>query len=124
MAIYYAASTGGFYDTKISRKKPKDTVQITDAYRVELLEGQADGKIIWPDENGYPVLIDKEPMTAEEENGILKRQAAALLNECNAEALGYLETGTTMPAELAEYRAALRAAIEYQGTDLITLPNR
>ena len=57
--MFYAKSTGGFYDAAIHGDNiPSDAVEITSDYRWELISGQSEGKIISSDENGYPVLID------------------------------------------------------------------
>jgi hypothetical protein len=45
-------------------KIPADAVEITEAERVQLLAGQAAGKRIIPNEDGYPILADPEPPTA------------------------------------------------------------
>lgn len=63
----YSKLTGGFYDTEINGADiPLDAVEITDDTWVDLLNGQAEGKIISPDENGYPVLTDPLPPSHEE----------------------------------------------------------
>ncbi|WP_081284699.1 hypothetical protein [Chromobacterium subtsugae] len=55
--IYYAKSTGGFYDPEIhGAAMPSDAVQITDAQHEALLAGQAAGQIITSDSGGNPVL--------------------------------------------------------------------
>ena len=57
--MFYAKSTGGFYDAAIHGDNiPSDAVEITSDYRWELISGQSEGKIISSDESGYPILID------------------------------------------------------------------
>lgn len=64
---YYSKSTGGFYDDEINGDDiPEDTVEITDETWMALLNGQAEGKIISPDDNGYPVLTALPPPTQRE----------------------------------------------------------
>lgn len=64
MAIKYAKSTGGFYNTLIHGSNiPADAVEIIEQYHQELLDGQSSGKIISSDANGYPILIDPTPKT-------------------------------------------------------------
>ena len=47
-------------------KIPADAVEITDEEHAALIEGQASGKIITADENGYPILSDPPPPTTEQ----------------------------------------------------------
>ena len=64
---YYSKNTGGFYDDEIHGDDiPADVVEITDDTWMELLNGQAEGKIISADENGYPVLTASPPPTQQE----------------------------------------------------------
>ena len=63
----YSKSTGGFYSREIHGDNiPTDAVEITTEQHAALLEGQSQGKIISADENGYPILIDPPPLTAEQ----------------------------------------------------------
>lgn len=63
----YSKFTGGFYDVEINGDDiPQDAVEITDDTWFDLLNGQAEGKIISPDENGYPILTDPPPPSHEE----------------------------------------------------------
>ncbi|HDN9015381.1 TPA: DUF4376 domain-containing protein [Aeromonas salmonicida] len=57
--MYYAKSTGGFYDTSIHGKKiPANAVEISDSYHSDLLQAQSAGKKITANEDGYPIAID------------------------------------------------------------------
>lgn len=63
----YSQLTGGFYDVEINGDDiPQDAVEINDDTWMALLNGQAEGKIISPDENGYPVLTEPLPLTRQE----------------------------------------------------------
>lgn len=65
--MFYAKSTGGFYDTAIHGDNiPADAVEITTDEHQALLEGQSQGKIISADKNGKPVLKDPPPPAAEQ----------------------------------------------------------
>ena len=65
--MFYAKSTAGFYDTAIHGDNiPADAVEITDEEHTALLEGQSQGKLIVADANGFPVLQDPPPPTAEQ----------------------------------------------------------
>lgn len=83
MNIYYSKSTGGFYDAAIHGDKiPADAVEITAEQHAALLEGQSQGKIISADENGYPILIDPPPLTAEQiQEAVTAARAAAYVKE-------------------------------------------
>ncbi|MFG6205304.1 phage tail assembly chaperone [Pseudomonas retamae] len=61
MSIFYAASTGGFYDDAVHVAMPDDAVEITAKLRSELLAGEAQSLVIGADENGRPVLKKLEP---------------------------------------------------------------
>lgn len=64
MTKYYSKSTAGFYSDDIHGKNiPDDSVEITNEKWLELLNGQAGGKIIAADKKGYPVLTDPPPLT-------------------------------------------------------------
>jgi hypothetical protein len=56
MSIYYAKSTGGFYDTGIHKNIPSDAIEITKEKRRDLLEAQSIGAKIVSDESGNPIL--------------------------------------------------------------------
>ena len=65
--MFYAQSTGGFYDREINGDNiPADAVEITAEEHVALLEGQSQGKMIAADENGYPILQDPPQPTADQ----------------------------------------------------------
>lgn len=56
---YYSKETGSFYKLEIHGDSiPADAVEITDEEHAALLVGQAGGKRIVADENGYPILVD------------------------------------------------------------------
>ena len=65
--MFYAQSTGGFYDTAIHGDNiPADAVEITKEQHAALLEGQSQGKVISADKNGKPSLKDPPPPTTEQ----------------------------------------------------------
>ena len=67
MNMFYSAQTGGFYSREThGDNMPDDVVEITKEDHSALLEGQSQGKVIAADENGYPILIDPPPPTAEQ----------------------------------------------------------
>ncbi|MGV3346432.1 tail fiber assembly protein [Enterobacteriaceae bacterium LUAb1] len=69
MTIFFSAENKGFYDDEIKSTYcdvgawPDDAVEISNDVYNKMMNGQGDGKIIEPDENGYPVLKDASPPT-------------------------------------------------------------
>lgn len=60
--LYFSSQTGGFYATEIHGDNiPDDAVEISESQHAALVEGQAQGKIIVPDEKGRPILQDPPP---------------------------------------------------------------
>jgi len=61
--MLYAKSTGGFYTEEIHGANiPEDAVEISGELHTFLIDGQAQGKTIAGDDNGFPVLVD-DPIT-------------------------------------------------------------
>ena len=59
-AMYYSASTGGFYSAAIRcNNMPDDVVQISLERYKQLIRGQANGRKIVPDAFGFPKLSDR-----------------------------------------------------------------
>lgn len=81
--MFYSKSTSGFYSRDIHGDNiPEDAVDITSEQHAALLEGQSQGKIISADENGYPILIDPLPLTAEQiQEAVTAARAAAYVKE-------------------------------------------
>lgn len=85
--MFYAKSTGGFYDADIHGAAiPADSVEITSAEHEALLDGQSQGKQIVGDASGLPVAVDPQPPTLAE----LKTAKNAAINA----ARGTANTGT------------------------------
>lgn len=60
MKIYFSKSTLGFYlDQVHGEKTPGDAVEISAELHQELLNGQAEGRVISADDGGAPVLVDQ-----------------------------------------------------------------
>lgn len=89
--MFYSKSTGGFYSNEIHGDKiPEDAIEITHEYHAALLEGQSQGKIISADENGYPILINPPPLTAEQiQEAVTAARAAAYVKESDPLFLKY-----------------------------------
>lgn len=92
---FYSANNKGFY-LESGRDLfegsplgwPEDAVEITASEYSDLFIGQANGKIIVPDENGYPVLTNPPslpPPSQEQRVAIAEQQRQALRSEADAE---------------------------------------
>ncbi|HHQ9813521.1 TPA: tail fiber assembly protein [Escherichia coli] len=65
--MFYSANTSGFYTPQINGENiPGDAVEITEDKYFELLQDQANGKLITSDGKGNPVAIDPPPPTQAE----------------------------------------------------------
>ncbi|WP_083384092.1 tail fiber assembly protein [Cupriavidus sp. USMAHM13] len=65
MAMFYAPSTQGFYDSEINGGAiPKDAVEIDQSHYEALQAGQEDGKLIRAGADGAPCLADVPGPTA------------------------------------------------------------
>lgn len=78
--FFYSKSTKGFYTEDIHGNDiPEDVVEVSLEEHKELMDGQANGKKIVPDETGNPILIDFVPSPediAEQENRNAIKQSA------------------------------------------------
>lgn len=73
--MFYAQSTGGFYDSAIHGDNiPADSVEITVEEHQALLAGQSNGKRIVADAAGRPVLADPPALTVAEVWGRIKAE--------------------------------------------------
>jgi len=89
---YYSAEKGGFFLYSFkeiyedsANGWPKDVVEITDEQYKNLLNGQAQGKIITADSKGYPVLVDPPPPTQEQLSVAAEAERKTLLAEATVE---------------------------------------
>ena len=81
METLFSASTGGFYSSARPDGIPDDAVTISSDEYMKLLEGQAEGKIIKPDETGYPTLISPPEPSPTELAMIERDQKLAVANQ-------------------------------------------
>lgn len=94
--MLYAASTGGFYASEIHGNNiPADAVEVTDSEYAALFTGQAEGKVIAPDNAGRPVLQDRPPPTAEQVRAAKVAMVQSHMEE-SARALGYDSIGNAI----------------------------
>lgn len=100
--MYYSKTTKGFYDQ--TNTLPPDAVQISKERYRELLEGDAAGKNIEADEQGYPILVD--PVVVEIPYDLKRRREYPPLTDL-ADALYWQSQGdqTKMDAYLAAVEA-------------------
>jgi len=63
--ITFSPSTRGFYDRTIHARVPADAVDISEARHRQLIEAQAEGKILYVDDDGTP-RFRQETLTAHE----------------------------------------------------------
>ena len=101
MTKYYSAIEEGFYDSNIHSTIPEDGVAISDQLHEELLEDQADGKVIVDDGNGNPIAV-------------VPSYSNALLIQAAADRIRLILTNT----------AWTQAADEYPGTQALWAPYR
>ena len=80
MKVFYSAKDNGFYPDDIEfNNLPDDLIEISVDYWQELLNGQNGKKEISSDKNGYPVLVDVAPATAEQLKVIASREKERLM---------------------------------------------
>ncbi len=120
--MFYAKSTGGFYDREIHGSNiPSDAVEITSAEHAALLAAQSSGKRIEAYANGYPVAVDPPPPTMAE----VQAAALAAIDAAAGAARGrYITVATGQEATymLKESQARAYAAAGYPAASVATYP--
>lgn len=106
-SAFYSKTTGGFYIPGIHETMPDDAVEISEARRVELMDGQAKGKRIEPNSDGLPVLVERV-VTDEQRVAAQLRKASAYLAETDWYITRMAETGKEIPPDVLALRAAAR----------------
>ena len=105
--IYYCESTGGFYEDLVNKKAiPDDKVEISAAYRLELLKGQVQGQCIVTDDQGYPVLIDVQPPSEQELRAVALAKRDDLVREASTK-IATLQDAVDLGEATTEEQAAL-----------------
>lgn len=106
--MFYAKSTGGFYDPTIHTTIPDDAVEISADRHQTLLAAQSTGKHIKADADGHPIAIDLPTPTTADLLIAVRRERNARLRGCDWTQLSDSPlTGTDRAAWVA-YRKALR----------------
>jgi hypothetical protein len=114
--LYYAASTGGFYDSAIHGSNiPADAVEITQAEHTALFDGQSAGKIIVPDAKGKPVAADPPAPTNDELAATIRAERNARIAACDWTQTLDCPLSAQAKAAWAAYRQALRDVPEQAG---------
>lgn len=123
---FYSKSTGGFYDSEISGDDiPQDTVDITDDTWITLLNGQDEGKIISPDDNGYPVLTEPPLPSHGELIQLAENERQSLLTHADAVMLDWrteLMLGEISDASRENLSAWLAYKNDVKSVDVTTDP--
>lgn len=126
MALFFAPSTQGFYDSEIHGGAiPDDAVEIDQRSYDALQAGQADGKLIQAGTDGAPCLVDAPGPTAEE---LLyaaqvkrdQRMAAAALSIAPLQ--DAVELGIATASESAELSAWRTYRVDLNRLDLTVEP--
>lgn len=92
---------------------PDDAVEISEEKYQALLAGQTQGKIIVPDEKGYPVLADPLPPTPEQYIAEAEREKRRLMQTA-IETTKNLEYAVELTMASTEEKAALAAWKKYR----------
>lgn len=117
---FYSPSKRGFYNTQTPKNYiPEDVVEITETYWKDLLALQSRGKVIQPNEEGYPVAVNYEhtitwEQIRQQRDDLLKRSDWVVLEDSNPK-----------PSKEAwlEYRQALREVPQnFSSPDKVTWP--
>lgn len=107
MTIFYAASTGGFYDDAIHSSRPADCVEISHSHRDWLLEQQSATSLITADANGYPVITERVFSEAEHLHQMRSRRDG-LLRETDMTQIPDYPISAELRTAWASYRQQLR----------------
>lgn len=117
MAIKFSPSFGGFFDTEIHGDAiPADAVGITADRHAELMQAQADGKVIKAGASGAPIAADPPPASPAQLAARRKAQIQVdlqAIDERKVRALtdALLHSDTTRLQALETQAAALRAEL-------------
>ncbi|MEI2603662.1 tail fiber assembly protein [Erwinia aphidicola] len=110
--MHYSAKNNAFYEDTMkddyiqAGSWPDDLVEISDEAYNALFDGQSDGKVITPGDDGRPVLTDPPPPTNEQ-----------LVAQANSRIKSLMDQATTAIAPL-QYAVDLEMATEEEQTRL------
>lgn len=121
--IYYSKSENGFFRDDIHEVMPGDCVEITEVEHKDLLKGQAAGKVISSDINGYPCLIDKPKPSIEQRWLAVKIEVVRLLNDTDYVML--MDVPVANIKEFKIYRHDLRSiSSQYKTPEEVVWPKK
>ncbi|UOF82052.1 hypothetical protein [Caudoviricetes sp.] len=116
--LYYAKSTGGFYDSVIHTPQqiPSDAVEITVGQYQALLAGQEQGQVITSDSNGNPINAPQPAPTQAETIAII---SSAIQNslDAGAQKWNYQDLATAASyanSTIPQYAADAKALIAWR----------
>jgi hypothetical protein len=111
MKYFYSASTNGFYIEGVNSPEsiPSDVKEITEERYDEIFRiHTSELKIIQPDSDGYPTLVDMPPPPIEVIESDVRNQRNNLLRESDVVVVRAFETGQPVSDTWKTYRQALR----------------
>lgn len=106
--MFYSEQTGGFYDPAIHTRIPSDAVEISHEQHAQLLQGQATGKIIAADQNGFPMLAEPAQPTESQKAAAIRSKRNVLLTGSDWAVLPDAPVTEAQRQAWVEYRQALR----------------
>lgn len=114
--IYYSAETGYFYMSDINGSNiPADAKEISADLHAQLLDAQAQGKVISTGADGVPVAADPPAPTADEQAAIAKAQKEALMAVATA-TMAPLQDAVSLDIATDAEKTSLTAWQQYRVT--------
>lgn len=119
MAIFYSASMKGFYpefmksDYDREGNWPDDVQEVSERWYNYLMDGQAEGKVIVPNEYGQPVLVEPPEPTREQLTANAQVQKSLLMAQATG-AITPLQDAFDLGLDTDEERRLLLAWKKYR----------
>lgn len=112
-SMFYSAEERGWFHPTVHAVMPGDVVEVPFDQYALLLQGQALGKEIVPDENGSPTLVEPEPLTVEQITKDVLAQRDRLLFEAGLR-IAPLQDAVDLEEATAEETAKLKLWKQYR----------
>jgi len=122
MSVYYSKSTGGFFDDRIHKTIPGDSVLVSKEDHKELLDKQSSGKSISSDSFGNPVAIDFVP-TEDQRKSFLVQKAKEELKKSDVVATRCVKAGVTYPDDWLSRDVILRSIANGEDREIPNTPD-